>query len=171
MPTVHLAQNASERVESSVAGAVKPNINARNVIISGAKNRLRKRKTVLKRGRLFSVILGVALIVVSVFFSLLYVGLTLEFGLFLGWLYLMATFLGIMVGFAFAIGKSFKKGVKAWLLLVAATSLGFLGLIVVLPTVYQVLSVTVVAIALLVGFYYLRKYARAHAHYQKRHQT
>jgi len=115
----------------------------------------------LKNKRIFSKILGIILISVCVFFLSLFVGIALEFGLFTAWLYAMSLFLGIIVGFQFARGKSLRIGVKAWLNCLVVTLFPFVAFIVVLPTVYQILSIALLALVLALGLYVYRKSRRA----------
>jgi hypothetical protein len=112
--------------------------------------------------------LFITIILIILFLGPFFVQTALQVGLFPAWVYMMLVFLPVSVGFMFAFGKGVKRGVEAWLVCVGATSFMFLGFIVVLPTAYQILVLTIVAAALISGFYAFKKYAH---NYVKRQQV
>jgi hypothetical protein len=91
----------------------------------------------------------------------LFVGIALEFGLFTAWLYAMPLSLGIFVGFQITREKSLRAGVKAWLSFLVVTLLPFVAFIVVLPTVYQILSIALITLAFVLGLHFYRKISRS----------
>lgn len=116
----------------------------------------------LKYNRIFSQILGIILISTCVFFLLLFVGIALEFGIFTAWLYAMPLCLGVFIGVSLTAGKSLRLGVEVWLEFVVVTLFPFVVVtIVFLPTVYQLLSMVLITLALTLGLYVYRKSRRA----------
>jgi prolipoprotein diacylglyceryltransferase len=68
------------------------------------------------------------------------------------------------VGFAVMAGKSLRLAVKAWLGFVIITLFPFTAFISILPTMYQILSITLIALtlSLLVYVYSKRRRTRLH---------
>jgi len=114
----------------------------------------------LKGKRIFFTIFGIVLTLVCSFFSLLFVGLALKWGLFEAWLYVLPLFLGIMVGITMAAGKSLRLALKAWLGFVIMTLFPFTAFIIVLQTLYQILSITLIVLTVSFLVYVYRNHAR-----------